>query len=69
MTAVEVGGDVQGVEGDGERERKEEDRYLYMLSLAGNSMPEMGGGGPSERFALGVAHFFFPVSCATIFSP
>ena len=43
MTAKGVRGDVQGGEEDGEREGKEGDRYLYMLSLTGNLMPEMGG--------------------------
>ena len=70
MTAKGVRGDVQGGEEDGEREGKDGDRYLYMLSLTGNLMPEMGGAeGHRSVYALRVAHFFFPLSCATIFSP
>jgi len=39
----------------GERERKEEDRYLYMLLLAVNLMPEMGGGGAEGRWSVALA--------------
>jgi len=64
------GGGVQDGEDDGGRERKEGDRYLYMLLPGRNPMPEMGGAeGHRSVFALRLAHFFHPLSWATIFSP
>lgn len=40
------------------RRRKEEGDCLYMLPMARKPMGQMEGGGPSERYALGIIHFF-----------
>lgn len=36
------------------------------MPLPEDHMPQMEGGGPSERYALGIAHPLFPLPCAVV---